>query len=295
MDRPTCSVHPSRMASPPPRALAQSAQVTRPEINGSLVAPPDRPQVGDVCPPPSGTDFDKVGKNALVSAAAIGGCFGSATALSKAVHATPGMPLALKALAGLLPSASVFPTPWVEDGVRHALDTTPTYPSKPTLQHDAVAAGILYGFSRACARSALIPKLPPATPGGAAVTVIQASVASLLAGAGSEWTAQWMNQSERSKGSPAEPPHHIDNPRKATGRLLSQVPAAAFQTGMTLSGKSIPPHLSWLPTAIVSGGWAYRRVLIPAASSPNVEPTAVIVARSSDSLQRWGPSHIPPA
>ncbi len=223
-------------------------------------------------PTDSGTDYEKVAKNAAASAVALGSCFGTMSALNNAVRATPGMPAAVKAFTGLLPSAGVFPTPWVEDGMRHALSTTATLPTEPSLAHDAVAGATLFLFNRACARSAYIPKFRAATPAGMAATVLQATAASIFAGAATELTAQWMNDKDRPSDDTAAAPAPIDNPRKATGRLLSQVPAATLQTGLALVGKPLPPALSLLPMGVVTGGWCFRRVLIPPETSPGDPP-----------------------
>ena len=96
---------------------------------------------------PEKTDWLKAGKNALASAVALGGCFGTMTALNQAVRSRPGMPVAARVVTGLLPSASVFPTPWVEDGVRQTVGTTATLPVRPSLAHDAVASANLFAFN----------------------------------------------------------------------------------------------------------------------------------------------------
>lgn len=212
---------------------------------------------------PKKTDLLKVGKNAIASAVALGGCFGTMTALNHAVRATPAMPIPVRIVTGLLPSASVFATPWVEDGVRQTVGTTATLPVRPSLAHDAVASVSLFAFNVACARSALVPKLPPATAGGMAAGVLQCTVASLIAGGASEITAQWMNAGERPRKQAAETPPQMETTDKAIGRVLSQVPAAALQTGIALSGKPLPPRRTLLPLGAVTGGWAFRRQLAP--------------------------------
>lgn len=211
----------------------------------------------------SKTDLVKVGKNAVASAIALGGCFGTMNALNNAVRATPSMPIPVRIVTGLLPSAGVFPTPWVEDRVRQTVGTTATLPVRPSLAHDAVASASLFLFNVACARSAHIPKFPPATPAGMAAGVLQCTVASLIAGGASELTAQWMNAGERSRRQAAEIPAQMTTTDKATGRVLSQVPAAALQTGIALSGKPLPPRRALLPLGVVTGGWAFRRTLTP--------------------------------
>jgi hypothetical protein len=212
---------------------------------------------------PKKTDLVKVGKNALASAVALGGCFGTMTALNNAVRATPAMPTPVRIVTGLLPTASVFATPWVEDNVRQTVGTTATLPVRPSLAHDAVASVSLFAFNVACARSAHVRKFPAATPAGMAAGVLQCTVASLIAGGASEITAQWMNAGGRLRQQAAPKPPPMDNTDKATGRVLSQVPAAALQTGIALSGKPLPPRRALLPLATVTGGWAFRRQLAP--------------------------------
>jgi hypothetical protein len=212
---------------------------------------------------PKKTDLVKVGKNALASAVALGGCFGTMTALNHAVRATPAMPTPVRIVAGLLPSVSVFATPWVEDGVRNAVGTTATLPVRPSLAHDAVASVSLFAFNVACARSAFVPKFRPATPAGVAAGVLQCTAASLIAGGASEITAQWMNERDRPHPQAAPTPPQMTNSDKATGRILSQVPAATLQTGVALSGKPVPTRWSLLPLGLVTGGWAFRRQLTP--------------------------------
>ena len=209
------------------------------------------------------TDFVKVGKNAVASAIALGGCFGTMTALNQAVRATPSMPLPVRVVTGMLPTAGVFPTPWVEEGVRHTVGTTATLPVRPSLAHDAVASAGLFLFNFACARSTQIPKFQPATPAGMAATVLQCTVASWIAGGASELTAQWMNAGEPPSKRTVQALPYRPNTDKATGRLLSQLPAAALQTGIALSGKPLPSRASLLPLGVVTGGWAFRRELMP--------------------------------
>jgi hypothetical protein len=214
------------------------------------------------------------------------------TALNNAVRGVRGMSVRVTAFTGLLPSASVFPTPWVEDSVRAALGTRATYPVEPSLAHDAVAGATLFLFNRACARSARIPKFLPATPAGMAATVVQATVASVFAGGASEITAQWMNgHIPAGEGAPSAPPP-LDNTRKATGRLISQVPAAILQTSIALVGKPSLAKGSLVPMGVVTGGWSFRRVLIPPQATPDTEPLG---ARTADSQPLFPVSSIPPA
>ncbi len=283
------TTRPSRHS--PPGPVSQAPHAKKP--SAAVVRARPLPAAGSRPPEPpgGGIDFEKVGKNAVTSAVTLGSCFGTMSALNSAVRATPGMSKPVKVLTGLLPSASVFPTPWVEDGLRAALDTSATLPIQPTLAHDAVAGASLFLFNAACLRSASIPKFPPATPAGMAANVIQATAASLIAGAASELTAQGMNIRDAQAGEAPEPPAHIDNPRKPTGRLLSQVPAAALQTGIALAGKPLPPSLSLLPLSVVTGGWSLRRVLIPEqagqASSPASAPPASPSVRENVAWWAW--------
>lgn len=251
MDRATRSPHRADTAYPPSLASHNAS-------NG-------RPQAPDSPPPQERhkTDLVKVGKNAVASAIALGGCFGTMSALNNAVRATPGMPIPVRIVTGLLPSASVFPTPWVEDGVRQTMGTTATLPVRPSLAHDAVASASLFLVNVVCARSASIPKWRPATPAGMAAGVLQCTAASLIAGGASELTAQRMNAGEPPRRQVAKAPPQMDITDKATGRVLSQVPAAALQTGIALSGKPLPSRWSLLPLGAVTGGWAFRRELAP--------------------------------
>ncbi len=248
--------------------------------------------------PASGTDYEKVAKNAAASAVALGSCFGTMSALNNAVRAVPGMPVPVKVLTGLLPSASVFPTPWVEDGVRAALDTTATLPTRPSLAHDAVAAATLFGFNAACARSTRIPRFPAATPAGMAATVLQATAASVLSGAASEASAQWMNERDRQDGVTHAAPEPMDNWRKGSGRLLSQVAAAGGQTALAFRETPLPPARSLLPMTAVTWGWSLRRVLappVPSSARPPVDPPPVSAetrAAIQAAMDRW--PEIPP-
>lgn len=238
------------------------------------------------------TELERVTKNAAASAVALGSCFGTMTALNNAVRAVHGVSVRVKAFTGLLPSASVFATPWVEDGMRAALGTQATYPVQPSLAHDAVAGTTLFLFNRACARSARIPRFPPASRAGMAATVVQATVASVFAGGASEITAQWMNAHiPAGEGAPSAPPP-LDNTRKATGRLLSQAPAATLQTAMAFASKDLLPKGSLVPLGVVTGGWCFRRVLIPPQATPGTEPLG---ARAADSQPLFPVSSIPPA
>ncbi len=264
MDRATRSTHRAPTGSPFPL----TAPLTPPD-------PAPRPLARPA--PPAGAHADtrtntaRVAKNAAASAVALGSCFGTMTALNNAVRATPGMPLYARLVTGLLPTAGVLPTPWVEDAARQAMGTTATLPVQPSLAHDAVAGISLFAFNVACIRSPWIPKFRPATPAGMAATVVQCTCASLLAGGASELTAQWMNAHEARDGQPHPAPAHFDNPHKAAGRLFSQLPAAGVQTGIALSGKPLPSRWSLLPLGAVTGGWSFRRELIP-APGPWVPP-----------------------
>lgn len=245
--------------------------------------------------PAGGTDYEKVAKNAAASAAAIGGCFGTMSALNNAVRAVPGMPVQVKVLTGLLPSVSVFPTPWVEDGMRSALGTTATHPVNPSLAHDAVAGATLFLFNAACAR---IPRPAAATPAGMAAAVLQVTAASVLAGGASELTAQWMNDRDRQDGDTRAAPELFDNWRKGSGRLLSQGAAAGVQTALAFRQTPLPPALSLLPMTAVTWGWSLRRVLAPpeptAAHPPVDHPPATAETRAAiqAAMDRW--PEIPP-
>lgn len=271
METATSSTHRGGMPGQPPQAASLRPDPPRAVPHAHEPGPAQDPVAtrerilphGSSEPPGAAYDFDRVVKNAACSAVAIGGCFGTMSALNNAVRATPGMPTPLKVLTGLLPSAGVYPTPWVEERMRAALGTTATYPLKPSLAHDAVAGVTLFLFNAACARSKFIPKPPANSRAGAAATVLQVMAGSLLAGSASELSAQWMNQRERQAGTPPEPPPHIDDLRKGTGRVYSQTAAAALQTVLALPGKTLPPQLSLLPMTLVTGGWCFRRVLIP--------------------------------
>ena len=227
------------------------------------------------CPPQARntTDLVKVGKNAIASALTLGGCFGTMTALNNAVRSLPGMPMAARIVTGLLPSASVFATPWVEDGARQTLGTTATLPARASLAHDAVASVGLFLFNVACGRSAWVPKFAAATPAGVAASVLQCAGASLVAGGASEFSAQWMNA--RATVTPPHPTMH--NTDKATGRVLSQLPAATLQTELARSGKPLPRGWSLLPVALVTGGWSFRRLLAPPMEPGHPLPTGAWV------------------
>lgn len=256
-----------------------------------------RTQPGDAASPPAGgVDIEKVAKNAVASAAAIGSCFGTTSSLNNALRARLGTSVPTKVLAGLGPSISVFPTPWVEDGMRNALGTTATHPVKPSLAHDAVAAASLFAFNLAYSRSAWTPKFAANTPAGFIATVCQTTAASLVAGGASEITAQWMNEEERQKGHSMEHPAHIDNIRKATGRLYSQGAAATLQTWLAFPGNKLSPPMARAPLASVTGGWTFRRALIPPEpSAGSADPPPWVTARAADPVPGFPPHDIPPA
>lgn len=275
METPRSSTHRGGVTGQPPQAASLRPDPSCAVPHAHEPGPAQNPAAtrertlphGSNEPPGAAYDIERVAKNAVSSAVALGSCFGTMSALNNAVRATPGMPTALKVLTGLLPSAGVFPTPWLDDRMRAALGTTATYPLKPSLAHDAVAGATLFLFNAACARSRFIPKPPANSWAGAAATMLQVTAASLLAGSATELSSQWMNHRDRQADTPPEPPPHIDNPHKATGRVKSQAAAAALQTGLALTGKTLPPGLSLLPMTLVTGGWCFRRVLIPPETS----------------------------
>jgi hypothetical protein len=104
-----------------------------------------------------------------------------------------------------------------------------------------------------------------------------------------------MNEQDRRSGDAHPPPAPIDNPRKATGRLLSQVPAASLQTGLALAGKPLPPSLSLLPMSVVTSGWCLRRVLIPPEATGGGQPPGSTAAPPAESTPWFPESPIPPA
>jgi hypothetical protein len=104
-------------------------------------------------------------------------------------------------------------------------------------------------------------------------SVRQCAGASLVAGGASEFSAQWMNA--RATATPPHPTMH--NTDKATGRVLSQLPAATLQTELARSGKPLPRGWSLLPVALVTGGWSFRRLLAPPMEPGHPLPTGAWV------------------
>jgi len=295
MDRVTLSAHRVSMSSQPAQVQQERPEPASP-----------RPQVRDVVPSSSTTpagipaanshiDPEKVGKNACAGAVGVGVVYGIAAAANNAVRTASGLPKAAKVAAALLPSASVYLTPWVEDGMRHALGTTQTYPNRPSLAHDAVASGGLFLFNLGWTCSAMIPRFPATTPAGMASMVIQCTLASTFAGGASELSAQWMNRRDHEAGEPLRMPADIDNTRKGTGRLYSQAPAACVHVCLALRGKPLPAHLALLPSAFVSGGWTFRRELIPPAAPVHTEPVLAPAHAPVDPKAPPEPVTIPPA
>ena len=267
MDRTSSSTCRTAMTvQTPPQTPQTPAAAPRTAIPAQDVAPPPAPPAKGAPSCVAGLDAGRAASAACVSAVAIGGLYGGMSAINSAVRATPGLPKAVKVAAALLPSLSVYATPWVEDRVRLALGTAPTYPLRPSLAHDAVASAGLFLFNAWCSRSARVPKFPPATPAAMATAVVQCTLASAIAGGASELSAQWMNARDRAAGVTTGAPVFSDNHRKGMGRLYSQLPAAALHVHMARRGKPLPAHLAQLPGAVVSGGWACRRVLMPPAS-----------------------------
>lgn len=294
MERVTTSAHRVSMSSQPAQVQQERCAPARPLPQVRDVVPRLSPTPAGV---PAGTDIDpeKVVKNAGAGAVGVGVVYGVAVAANNAARATPGLPKVVKVAAALLPSASVYLTPWVEDGTRHALGTTQTFPIQPSLAHDAVASGGLFLFNLGWTRSAMIPRFPAATPAGMASTVVQCILASMFAGGASELSAQRMNQGDHAAGHPAQPPVHIENTRKGLGRLYSQIPAAGVHMYLALRGKPLPANLALLPSAFVSGGWTFRRELIPSPAPTRTDPTPALAHAPGGPKAPPEPVTIPPA
>lgn len=212
---------------------------------------------------PRGSSFHarRIAENGAVCGVSIGSTYGTMAALASAMRAHPGTPRSLRMLAAFLPAAGVAASPYVEDRLRRRLGATPTYPVLDSLEHDAVAsAGLLATHHLTQRVPALHP--PAATPLGLVAGVTRAAVASVVAGALSEASGQASHlQAQRAGLEPPAPstvpPHH-----KSLGRSASLLPSALMFAASTWRGAPLSPDLA---ARVITGGWAFRRVLTPAA------------------------------
>ncbi len=206
-----------------------------------------------------GWDVVSVLKNAGVCGVAIGSTYGTMAALNGFLRADPRVPRRVKVLAGLLPAVGVAASPWVEDALRAGSGTAATYPVIPSLEHDAVASAGLLGCHHLGKR---IPALngPAGTLAGAALSVTRSALASVVAGAASELSGQASHVEAEAAGIEPPPGRTLDPRLKSAGRGLTQLPAAGLFAVTAARGQPVSPDLA---ARVVTGGWAFRRVLTP--------------------------------
>jgi hypothetical protein len=187
------------------------------------------------------------------------------------LRAHPGVPRAVKVVASLLPAAGVAASPYVEEGIRRTLGATPTYPVLDSLEHDAVASAGLLATHHVTKRIAALNP-PAATPLGVVAGVMRAAVASVVAGGLSEASGQASQQQAQRLGVEPPPPKTVESHNKSIGRTLSLLPSAALFAVTAGRGMHLPPDVA---ARVITGGWAFRRVLTPASTprSSGPEPT----------------------
>lgn len=221
----------------------------------------------------------RVGRSALASAIAQGGCFGTAFALSNYARAA-GNPV-VKIAAAHLPLVAALATGWAEQAVRGALRAPATRPPQSSLAFDAIASGALMAVNGSYLLSGTLPRYAPTTVAGVCVTVGLSMLATGLAGASAEATAQHL----RDRDPHAPPTGAAPEPaRTGTGRMLSLV--AAIEVGKFMSAQACHPRATpwrFMPLAnscAIAICWGGRQLLMPGpqaghATPPVAEPSPI--------------------
>lgn len=260
MDRCVIARRPSAPCAPSAPAHCPTSPGAASRQPGACQPAPRTPVASGPEPGPRrGWDTVAVLKNAGVCGVAIGSTYGTMAALNGFLRADPRVPRRVKVLAGLLPAVGVAVSPWVEDALRAGSGTAATYPVIPSLEHDAVASAALLACHHLGKR---IPALnrPAGTPAGAVLSVTRAALASVVAGAASELSGQASHREAAAVGVEPPPADTLDPCRKSVGRALTQLPAAALFAVTAARGQPVAPDLA---ARVVTGGWAFRRVLTP--------------------------------
>lgn len=276
-----------RLGPPPPQTAPQEAATPANPARQRVLPPtadPQAPHASDGGPPsperPS-YDLDKVARNALSAGTAFGLTFGTATAIKHALRNTAGMPLPVKVAAGLLPMVSLLVSPQVEDSMRELLGTQASYPPEPSLAHDALSPLALTLMNAGYIATGFL-KLPPTTLAGAAATVFKTALASVPAGGVSEADAQRRQAQARREGRDPVPHEQVDPVRKGIGRAHSQWGAAAVNIYGVVRDPSLAARRPMVPVISVTGGWTFRRVLMPPANAIGAPSAAPVMPRDGD-------------
>lgn len=247
-----------------------------------------------ICPPDNREDLaldaERIGKNAMISALAQGGCFGLAFSLNNYLRVN-GNPV-IKQLSGFLsPVLGGFLTSPAETFVRDQVGMQPTaLPNgKPAWWHDAIPSVVLLAINKAYAKSKRLPKFGPATPSGMVTTALLSVVGTGLAGALGEAAAQGAGGHQ-----PQRPLDTRATLERGIARATTLVPMGAvnlYAARHLVHKGQMPPNLGLKPLGVGVAGWAGRNKLGAWVSSRFVKPAQ---PPTPPPVQPLAPSVTPP-
>jgi len=201
-------------------------------------------------------DLQRVGRNAMVSAIAQGGCFGLAFALNNYLRAAAGP--VVKQLSGFFsPIVAGFLTSPAETAVREktAMHATALPEGSSTLWHDAIPSVVLFSINKAYAKSRL-PKFPPGSRAGMATTMVLSVAGTGLAGALGEGAAQ--TAGGRVTQRPLDTRATIERGLARGATLVPMGAANCYAARHLVRKGQLPPNLGLKPLGIGVVGWAGR-------------------------------------
>lgn len=211
-------------------------------------------------------DAERIGKGALATALGQGSCFGSAFALVNfLITKGKAYPFANGVMVAVLPPLTGYITAWAQRETGKALDYRPTQMPQDSLPYYCIPSASLYMVNISYARSKLLPKPTPGTPGAAGVTLMLSMLGTGLSGAISEVTAQWAG------GKPGPLPDDAEVHRKGLGRAASLLPAGAAYARsaayLKQQGK-IPDDFKKIPFYLALAGFPWATYLAPKPPAP---------------------------
>lgn len=208
----------------------------------------------------------KLGRSATIAMLAQGSCFGASFALAGHLRVRGGP--VVKVAAGLLPVVAAALTAPLERSLREFIGDRGTRPRTPSLWHDAIPSVVLFGLHAWYLKASSLPKFPPSSGRGAAMTGVLSLAGTFLAGGLTEAAAQFSNRRDPDAATPRPPPDRAETGRIAVGRALSLMPMFAYMqlpaAYLTHQG-SVPARLALFPIGVATAGWTLRRLLMPPA------------------------------
>lgn len=265
---------------PPPRCSTLTASPLPPALQPRPTAP-GRAQVVEA--PDTPYDLTRIRANLCVAGLSQGTLLGASFAASNVLRARVSP--AARVFTGFLPALAGLASGPAEQALRDATGAPPaTYPSQPSLAHDAIPGVVFFLVNLGWYLSPHTPKPPPSSLPGALVTLGQASLGGAIAGA----LTEWRSQAERASA-PAAPdgsPAAIGPCRKGVGRAIALLPMAFWTQTIVclpLAGRPLPRWAGLTGSGVAALGWTGRRLVTPAG--PPADPSA---GRSAEDATRPG-------